>query len=182
MDKERQTKAEVVQDIVLGYGKFHIGDIPIAYTRGGGQFLVEREIRPMEADGMKSIGEGMIIIDRESPKLTMNTLSMLGGVDFTKLYPALQNKSVTTPSAGTSISSTDDLVIKADDYQDVKWVGKTHTGKGVTIIIKKAINLENIDWTLADKDEVIQALTYTGVAPTGKTKADWEIIWATPAA
>ena len=49
------------------------------------------------------------------------------------------------------------------DYQDlVKFVGMTDKGKEVVITVENAINLENIDWTLADKDEVVPSLTYTG--------------------
>ena len=41
----------VAQKIILGKGVFSIGDTPIALTRGGGQFTVEREVRQIEADG-----------------------------------------------------------------------------------------------------------------------------------
>ena len=44
------------QEIILGLGKFSIYDgetkVPIAYTRGGGAFTVERVYRPISFDGL----------------------------------------------------------------------------------------------------------------------------------
>lgn len=179
MSKEARTQAQgravENQEIILGMGKFTIGDIDIALTRGGGQFLVEREIRNIEADGMKAYGEDMLVIDREQPKLIMNQLSILTDADFTKLYCALKSTPLSEEETGIAISSTDDLVIKTESYVTVKWTGVTNKGKKVVIELAKAINLENIDWALVDKSEVINKLTYTGVAPKGKTKAEWTV-------
>lgn len=72
-------------------------------------------------------------------------------------------------------------VIADSDYKDiVKWVGKTKSGKKATIIIKDAINLGNIDWTMADKDEVIAQIvmtaTYSNTDETATdTKEPWEV-------
>lgn len=164
-----------VQDIILGLGKFMIDDIEIALTRGGGQFLVEREYRVMEADGMKSAGEGMIVIDREQPKLSLNALSILQGANLTKLYPATKSTVVAETEAGTEITATEHLVINPTDYHKVSFVGLTNKGKGIKIVIEKAINLENIDWQLVDKDEVVQALTYTGTATMTDKQCKWSI-------
>ena len=52
--------------------------------------------------------------------------------------------------------------IELTDYQDkVSWIGKTKDGREVVITLENAINLENLDWTLAEKDEVVSAVTYT---------------------
>lgn len=163
------------QEIILGMGKFTVADIDIALTKGGGQFVVEREFRQIEADGMKAYGEDMIVIDREQPKLTVNQLSILTTADFTKLYSALQSKVVSEGGTGVEITSTDDLTIGAASYVPVTWTGVTNKGKKVIITLEKAINLENIDWSLVDKSEVINKLTYTGVAPKGETKAKWSV-------
>lgn len=174
MKNEEKQRAAVDQEIILGLCKFSIDDVDIALTRGGGKFLVEREYRPMEADGMMAPGEGLISCDREVPKITLNALTILKGADMTKLYPALKSTEVTSPAsgvgekagdkAGTVITSTDGVVISASDYHTIRIIGKTATGKGIEITIEKAINLENIDWNFAPKDEVIAALTYTGTA------------------
>lgn len=170
-----EQKSEIVQHIILGLGKFMIDDIPVLLTRGGGQFIVEREYRIMEADGMKSAGKDMIVIDREQPKLTMNMLSIFTGADLTKLYPATKSTKVTGDDAGTEITATDGLVISDEDYHKVTWIGKTNKGRPVKIEIGNAINLENIDWTLVDKDEVIQVLTYTGTADLDIKQCEWKV-------
>lgn len=142
--------------IILGHGVFSIGGKDIAITRGGGQFVIEREYRDIEADGDRGPVKNRTIIDKSVPKLTMNALSMLPE-DFTNYYPGMISE---TTEESTKVTGRTD--ISEDDYKTVKWTGKTKQGKGVIITLKNAINLENLDWTLQDKDEVIQALTYVG--------------------
>ena len=142
--------------IILGHGVFSIGGKDIAITRGGGQFVIEREYRDIEADGDRGPVKNRTIIDKSVPKLTMNALSMLPE-DFTNYYPGMISE---TTEESTKVTGRTD--ISEDDYKTVKWTGKTKQGKGVIITLKNAINLENLDWTLQDKDEGIQALTYVG--------------------
>lgn len=47
------------------------------------------------------------------------------------------------------------------DFKDVKWVGKSKDGKAVTITLKDAINMGNIDWTFAEKNDVVANVTFT---------------------
>ena len=171
----------VNQEIILGYGKFFIDDTEVALTRGGGSFTVEREYRIIEADGMKGAGKDMIVIDREQPKLTMNALSIFTGADLTKFYPAMTSEEVATPTeeAGTKITANDGLIIGASDYKKVKWVGKTNKNKGIVIVIEDAINLENIDWSLVDKEEVIQTLTFSGTAAMDVKQCKYSVTWLT---
>lgn len=173
-----------VQEIILGYGKFYIDEQEIALTRGGGQFTVEREYRVIEADGMKAAGKDMIVIDREQPKLTVNALSIFVDADLTKYYPAMKSEQVTPDGGGTGveISAKPGLEISSEtdgDYHKVKWVGKTNKGKGVIIVIEDAVNLENIDWSLVDKDEVLQTLTYTGTADVDAKQAKYSVTFVT---
>ena len=49
------------------------------------------------------------------------------------------------------------------DFKAVKWVGKTKSGSAVTIQFDKAINLGNIDWTFAEKDDVVPEIVFTAV-------------------
>lgn len=46
------------------------------------------------------------------------------------------------------------------DFKSVKWVGKTKGGKACTITLTNAINMGNIDWTFAEKDDVVPAVTF----------------------
>jgi len=68
-------------NIVLGAGVFYVyegGDYKaIALTRGGGKFVVEREIRQINADGDRGPVKGRIVMDASTPKLTINVLTIL---------------------------------------------------------------------------------------------------------
>lgn len=70
--------------------------------------------------------------------------------------------------------------IVAADYKQVKFVGQSKAGNPVTIKLKKAINMGNVDWKFADKDEVIPEITFTAVydntdATASTTEEPWEI-------
>jgi hypothetical protein len=143
--------------ILLGYGIFKIGDVPIGLTRGGGQFTVEREYRTIVADGDRGEVEGRIQLDSSKPKLKINALEIISE-NLPKLYPAIK---ATTADTKTIVTGTGK--IEATDYQPVvSFVGETKSGKQVVIKVENAINLDNIDWTLAEKDEVVAAITYLG--------------------
>lgn len=85
------TKAE--QEIMLGAGKFYIGDVAIALTRGGGKFSREVEYREIEADGDPGPVKGRIVIDKVRATLSMNTLQIL--TRLSGLYTAIQEETVT---------------------------------------------------------------------------------------
>ncbi len=73
--------------ILLGAGIFYIGSTAVALTRGGGQFVVEREYREINADGDRGAVEGRVVMESARPKLTMNLLTML--VRLTDIYPSI---------------------------------------------------------------------------------------------
>ena len=157
------------EKILLGYGEFSVDDVPVGLTRGGGSFAVETEYREVEADGDKGVVKGRIVIDRQDAKLTLNALDMFSADDMAKFYPALKE------TTGT-ITST--LEILATDYHAVKWTGKTMGGEKVTITVDNAINLENIDLTLEDKDEVVPELTYTAAYEEDERNTPpWSIVF-----
>lgn len=64
-------------EIVLGVGKFYIDSNPVALTRGGGSFVVEREYREIKADEDPGIVEGRVVQEGGRPKLTLNALTWL---------------------------------------------------------------------------------------------------------
>lgn len=75
-------------EIILGAGKFYIGETLVALTRGGGQFTVEREYREINADGDRGAVKGRVVMEGSRPKLTMNVLTMLSSVS--SIYSSLQ--------------------------------------------------------------------------------------------
>lgn len=47
------------------------------------------------------------------------------------------------------------------DFREVSWVGLTKGGNAVTIKLTNAINMGNIDWTFAEKNDTVPAITFT---------------------
>lgn len=79
-------------EIILGVGKFYIGTKaedakPVALTRGGGSFVVEREYRDINADEDPGSVEGRIVKEAGRPKLKLSALQWLSRV--AELYPCL---------------------------------------------------------------------------------------------
>lgn len=155
-------------EILLGPGVFYINEVPIGLTRGGSQFVVEREFRPIAADGDKGKVKGRITKDTSTPKLTVNAMQIINE-NLPKMYAATKS---TKDDGHTTITGKED--IEDSDYIDyVKWVGETKGGKGVRIKVFNAINLENLDWSFVEKDETIATLTYEGCYEED-SEADYE--------
>lgn len=53
--------------------------------------------------------------------------------------------------------------ITAADYKHCKYVGKTKGGAALTIDIPCALNMGNVDWTFADKDDTVAEIVLTAV-------------------
>ena len=47
------------------------------------------------------------------------------------------------------------------DFKEVSWVGLTKGGNAVTIKLHNAINMGNIDWTFAEKNDVVPSIAFT---------------------
>lgn len=89
---------EGVDEILLGAGRFHIGKTasdakPVALTRGGGSFVVEREYRDIGADGDPGSVEGRISQDTGRPKLKLTALQWITRV--AEMYPGLKEATTT---------------------------------------------------------------------------------------
>lgn len=166
------------EKILLGMGVVTVGTTPIGLTRGGSTFTVEREYRNIEADGDFGPVEGRIVIDSEIAKLTVNALELFNATEMNLYYPgvSITPDNVETP---TKQIMTSTLKIVAGDYNDVKWVGKTKDGKAVTIKIENAINMENIEWGLEDKNEVVPSIDWTATyAEESRETPPWNVEFA----
>lgn len=71
-------------------------------------------------------------------------------------------------------------VVGSDDFKEVKYVGKTKSGKPITITLENAINMGNIDWSFAEKGDTVAQIVFTATysntdeAATG-TEEPWTV-------
>lgn len=169
--------------ILLGYGLFYIDDVFIGLTRGGGQFTVEREYRKITADGDRGGYKGRITNDGSVPKLKINLLEVINNIKRSYSAVTEETETVTNAETNQTISTTKVRgrwnINEEEDYHTVKWVGKTKAGKDVAIIVENAINLDNIDFNLAEKDEVVPAVTFEGTYTDdcAEDYEPWEVNW-----
>lgn len=71
-------------------------------------------------------------------------------------------------------------LVVGTDYKTIKWSGKTKAGAAIEITLNNAINMGNIDWTMAEKDDVVSAITFTATysntdAASTSTEEPWSI-------
>ena len=71
--------------------------------------------------------------------------------------------------------------IASTDFHELTWTGKTKGGQACKITLTDAINKGNIDWTLAEKNEVVPALEFEACysnadsQATDATACPWKI-------
>jgi len=159
------------ENITLGEGVFSIGTKDIGLTRGGGQFVVEREYRQVNADVDRGPVKGRIRVTGSVARLTLNALEIIVA-DLAKLFPA-------TKVTGGKFTGKQD--IEDADYNDtVTWTGRTMDGKACVITLENAINLGNLDWTMADKDEIVQQVVLTAAYEEQNRQGEeepWDVEW-----
>jgi len=155
-------------DIILGDGVFALGPstsqmVDIALTRGGGVFTVENEYRNIEADGDYGPVKDRIRLIKCVPKLNMKTLELLP-YDFDSYFPSMSTTVTAALTAGTTATITGRGLttnVTTSDHGIASWTGYTKARTKVYIEIQQAINLENIDLAMVDKEEVLNELTFT---------------------
>ena len=162
------------ENIILGEGVFTVGGTPVALTRGGGEFSIEREYKQVAADGDMGPVKSRIRKIRSIAKLKLNALEMLPA-NLVKMYPALSL--VTSDPAKDVLTGA--TAIAVGDYVTVNFTGYTMDGKQVYIELQNAINLENILWPLIDKDEIVPTVTYTATyLESARTTEPWKVEFA----
>lgn len=62
--------------------------------------------------------------------------------------------------------------IASTDFHSLTWTGKTKGGVACKITLEKAINKGNLDWTLAEKNEVVPALEFEACYSNSDNQAD----------
>jgi hypothetical protein len=175
----------VPSDIILGDGVFSIGQttssmVDVALTRGGGVFAVEREYRNIEADGDFGPVKGRQRVTKSVAKLSMKALEIVP-YRMDEYYPSISASATGALTAGTTCIITGNPLssnITSADYSFVTWTGYTKGGTRAYIELQNAINLENINWPLVDKDEVVGELNFTATYETSqRTKEPWKVVF-----
>jgi len=161
-------------EILLGNGVVAVDGVPIGLTRGGSVFTVEREVRPIEADGDYGPIKGRQVIDKEVAKLVINALELFTSTEMMKHFPAT---AITVGATYDTWRST--LEIALTDYHTVTWTGNTKKGKAVLVTVENAINIGNLELTFEDKNEVIPVLEYTAnYLESARTTPPWNVQFA----
>ena len=62
--------------------------------------------------------------------------------------------------------------IESKDFHNVTWTGKTKGGSPCKITLENAINMGNLDWTLADKGEVVPSIEFEACYDNADKQAD----------
>lgn len=149
-------KGEKQENIVFGRGIFKIDDVTVGLTRDGGTFKVEYNHRVINADGDRGTVKGRVVREEAKAFMSINHLEVLTEIE--KFHTGI--KADTTTKTGYTTLSGTGKIDDTNDYHTVTFVGETKNGREVVIEIKNAINLENIEWELKDKNDVIDSVTY----------------------
>jgi hypothetical protein len=162
-------------NIILGDGVFYINESPIALTRGGGKFSVKRDYRQIDADGDYGPVKGRIRKTKSVATLELAALELLPA-DMIKLYPSL----LVDHQTGHDTITAGEEILEADYQDEVVWIGETLDGRQVRITLENAINLDNIDWELKDKEEIVPKIVYTAAyLETARKTEPWSVEYLT---
>lgn len=151
-------KGEKQGNIVFGRGVFKVDGQTIGLTRDGGSFKVEYNHRVINADGDRGTVKGRVVREEAKPFLSINHLELLTTPEV--FHPGVK-VDTTTKTGYTTLTGTG-KIDDAQDYHTVTFEGETKDGREVVIEIKNAINLDNIEWTFKDKDDIIDSVNFEG--------------------
>jgi len=160
--------------VYKNYGE--AGEALLGATRGGNTFMVEQDIRDMNADGAKGPVKGARRIIRVTPKITANMLE----IDTTLLTLALVGSSSSDQTTYDLI--TRGLSIATSDYvTNVAIIGETTvSGASVPVVcmIKNGIADGNFEFAFNENDESVISIEFSGhYDPSDLDTEPWEIRW-----
>lgn len=124
-------------------------------TRGGGSFVVTKEIREPDIDGRRYSFKGGRFVDSADARLTTTLVEITPG------------NIVKTLAAGTAVTSgkkttiTMHTAIQDEDYlTNIVWVGDLADGRLVAIELLNALNTGDFTFTYTDKGEGTLAVEF----------------------
>lgn len=138
-------------------GEF-MGDL-LGATSGGNEFALTQETRIIEVDGLKGQGKGNVVIDSETPSLTVN----LKEITANNLALAIAGSNVDTTDTNYDIITTKGKIELTDYLTNIAFVGRiSGSTKPVVITIDNAISLEGLTISTQDKAEAVIPVVFTG--------------------
>jgi len=147
-------------------------------TRGGGSFVVTRELRKPEVDGRRYGFKGDTVVDSVDAKLSTTLVEITLDTWKTAFgaYTATGSSPKQTLKLKTAIATTDYLT-------NVCWVGDLADGQLVLICLDNTINEADITLTFTDKGEGTIPVEFHAkqAGVNDYDTAPFEIVYFTPA-
>lgn len=171
-------KGENPNNILFGRCVLLVDETLIGLTRDGASFKVEYNNRLITADGDRGPVKGRIEREEAKASIVVNHLELLTKIE--DLHSGVKRDETT--EAGYTILSGTGKIDHDKDYHTVTIKGETKDGRECELTIKNAINLENIDWTFKDKDDVIDTVTYQATYDSeaeDQYDENWTVKWKT---
>ena len=117
-------------------------------TRGGGSFVVTREIREPDVDGRRYSFKGGRFVDSADARLSTTLVEITPG----NIKRVLGNATETTTGKKTIVKMH--TQIQDSDYlPNIVWVGDLADGRMVAITLLNALNVADFTLTYTDKGE-----------------------------
>lgn len=123
----------------------------LGMTRGGGSFTVTREMRQVEADGIRYRFVGDTFVDSADAYLS-TTLIQVGDPDILKNVMGTVTADTTT--TGKTVLQLKTRLEEGDYLEDLCWVGDIADGGLVVIHMLNAVNTADLAITITDKGEL----------------------------
>ena len=140
----------LITNIVTGASAAEGKGTMLGATRGGGTFVVTREIREPDVDGRRYPFKGGKFVDSADARLTTTLIEVTPDA----LVLALGNGEANTPSGSKVTTIKMHTAIESTDYiTNICWVGDIADGRMVLILLENALNTADLSLTFTDKNE-----------------------------
>lgn len=117
-------------------------------TRGGGTFVVTRELREPDIDGRRYSFKGGRFVDSADARLSTTLVELTPG----NIVKTLGNATATTTGKKTVIKMHTQID-NSDYLENVVWIGDLADGRMVAINLLNALNTADFTLTYTDKGE-----------------------------
>ena len=135
----------------------------IGATQGGGSFSAVPTVRQHEVDGAPTNTAGLETIDDWVVTMVANAKEVTADNLQLALGAAKSEASLSGGPEGYSKISGKSAIEDGDYKDNITWIGKLKgSQKPVMILLKKALSLNGLTLTVADKNDAVIPITLTG--------------------